>query len=51
MAAQEVESDDIGPLVTDRPDFTESAVGVPIGRVQIEAGYTWTRKGGATCWR
>ena len=48
MAAQEVESDDIGPLVTDRPDFTESAVGVPIGRVQIEAGYTWTRKGGET---
>ncbi len=30
------------PLVTDRPDFTESAVTVGMGVVQIEAGYTYT---------
>ena len=30
-------------LVGDRPDFTESAVAVSPGRVQIEAGTTWTR--------
>jgi len=30
------------PLVTDRPDFTESAVTVPRGRVQIESGFTYT---------
>ena len=28
------------PLVTDRPDFTESAVVVPLGSVQAEAGVT-----------
>ncbi len=28
-------------LVTDRPDFTESAVVVPVGSPQIEAGITW----------
>lgn len=33
LAAQE-------PLVTDRPDFTESAVSVVPGRVQLEAGWT-----------
>jgi hypothetical protein len=31
-----------GPLVTDRPDFTESPLTVPRGRTQIEAGYTFT---------
>lgn len=31
------------PLVTDRPDFTESAVAVPRGDVQLESGYTYTR--------
>jgi hypothetical protein len=30
------------PLVTDRPDFTESPVTVGMGVVQIEAGYTFT---------
>lgn len=34
LAAQE-------PLVTDRPDFTESAVSVVPGRVQLEAGWTF----------
>jgi len=33
------------PLVTDRPDFTESALTVPVGRVQVEAGFTLTRDG------
>ena len=33
------------PLVTDRPDFTESAVTVTRGRTQIEAGYTFTKIG------
>jgi hypothetical protein len=32
-----------GPLVTDRPDFTESAVTIPRGDVQLESGYTFTR--------
>ncbi len=30
------------PLITDRPDFTESTDAVPAGHVQIEAGYTFT---------
>ncbi|MFQ5491236.1 MAG: transporter [Phycisphaerae bacterium] len=30
------------PLVTDRPDFTESTQAVPFGRFQLEAGYTLT---------
>lgn len=30
------------PLVTDRPDFTESTDAVPRGRFQLEMGYTFT---------
>lgn len=30
------------PLVTDRPDFTESTTTVPAGRFQLESGYTFT---------
>ena len=30
------------PLITDRPDFTESSVTVGMGVVQLEAGYTFT---------
>lgn len=30
-------------LVTDRPDQTESSVTVPVGRWQIETGWTWSR--------
>lgn len=30
------------PLVTDRPDFTESALAVPVGRLQVEAGFTFS---------
>lgn len=33
------------PLVTDRPDFTESAVTVTPGRWQLELGYTFARSG------
>lgn len=38
------------PLVTDRPDFTESALAVPIGRLQVEAGVTFTDTGGSDVW-
>jgi len=31
------------PIVTDRPDFTESSLTVPMGRTQIESGMTWER--------
>jgi len=30
------------PIITDRPDFTESADLVPNGMIQIEGGYTYT---------
>ncbi len=33
------------PLVTDRPDFTESTALVPLRRVQVEGGYTFERDG------
>ncbi len=33
---------DDGPIVTDRPDFTESSSTVPALRMQIEGGYTFT---------
>ena len=29
------------PMVTDRPDFTESTLTVPRGRAQVELGYTY----------
>lgn len=31
-----------GPIVTDRPGFSDSAALVPVGRLQIEGGYTYT---------
>jgi hypothetical protein len=37
LAAFQVPSD---PIVTDRPDFTESAVVVPVRSIQVEAGVT-----------
>jgi hypothetical protein len=36
------------PLVTDRPDFTESAVAVQPGRIQLESGYTFSRENDVT---
>lgn len=35
---------ELGPLVSDRPDFTESALTVPAGRVQVEMGGTSSRE-------
>lgn len=32
-----------GPIVTDRPDFTESSVVVPLGSTQVESGFTFVR--------
>ena len=32
----------VGPLITDRPDFTESPVSVARGVIQLEGGYTFT---------
>ncbi len=32
------------PIVTDRPDFTESSQTVPYGHVQLEMGYTFTQE-------
>lgn len=34
-------------LITDRPDFTESAVVVPARSIQIEGGWTWLDEGGS----
>lgn len=34
------------PIVTDRPDFTESAVTVPWGHAQLETGYTFSYDSG-----
>lgn len=31
------------PIVTDRPDFTESSVVVPLGSTQVESGFTFVR--------
>lgn len=39
---------DAAPLVADRPDFTESALSVEPGRVQVESGYTVARRDGGT---
>lgn len=35
------------PLVTDRPDFTESAETLPFHRIQVETGYTNSQGGGS----
>jgi len=40
-----VGADEIPPLVTDRPDFTESAETVPRGGIQLEFGYTFGEEG------
>lgn len=38
-------ADEVPPLVTDRPDFTESAETVPRGGFQLEFGYTFSKDG------
>lgn len=45
-ASQEPGPSEPEPLVTDRPDFTESAETVARGRVQVEGGYTFTEGDG-----
>ena len=53
VCVQVVEAQDVmgDPLVTDRPNFTESAEVVPKGLTQVEGGYTLTRRGGANLMR
>ena len=46
LAAATARGQDGAELVSDRPDFTESAVAVAPGRVQVEAGATTTRDEG-----
>src|SRR5262245_49874038 len=45
IGPEEKKKDDDEPdrIVTDRPDFTEASSTVGLGRVQLEAGYTYTR--------
>jgi hypothetical protein len=46
LAAQELSG--VEPeLITDRPDFTESPVVVPLGRVQLEGGITYLHEDGS----
>lgn len=40
---QPVVPDSMGPLVADRPDFTEAASTVGVGFIQLESGYTFTK--------
>ena len=37
---------EVAELVTDRPDFTESGIVVPVGSLQFEAGFTWESNAG-----
>ncbi len=39
------QTSEVEPIITDRPDFTESTETVPIGMTQIEAGVTFARAG------
>jgi hypothetical protein len=41
VAASETEGEEIPPLVSDRPDFTEASSTVGRGVVQLECGYTF----------
>ena len=40
---EEGDEEEVEPIVTDRPDFTEASSTVGNGRVQLEAGYTYYR--------
>ena len=46
-APNETMEAEVPPLITDRPDFTESPQTVPKGMTQIEAGATFERSGNA----
>lgn len=39
------QTSEVEPIITDRPDFTESTETVPPGMIQIEGGYTYSRAG------
>jgi len=39
------QASEVEPIITDRPDFTESTETVPAGMTQIEAGATYARTG------
>ena len=43
----EGQSAGVAELVTDRPDFTESGVVVPMGSFQVEGGLTWESSAGS----
>ena len=43
----EGQSGGVAELVTDRPDFTESGIVVPIGSFQFEGGLTWEGSAGS----
>jgi hypothetical protein len=45
LAAEEAAAPEIEPIITDRPDFTESTQTVPQGMIQIEGGYTYLHTG------
>lgn len=46
-ACASVARSNVAPLVTDRPDFTESSETVPRALVQLESGATYTHEGDA----
>jgi len=48
LAAQPTMAETEEPLVGDRPDFTESALAIPTGHVQFEAGFTRRVEGSAS---
>ena len=45
LGAAQAEESKPEPIITDRPDFTESTETVPAGRTQIEGGFTYSRAG------
>jgi len=47
LAVPSAAENEAPPLVTDRPDFTESVLTVPRGGIQLEFGYTFSEDGGA----
>lgn len=42
LSSPTLEAADAGPIVTERPSFSASTATVPLGTVQIEAGYQFT---------
>ena len=46
QASADLVTQGVEPIITDRPDFTESTQTVPRGRMQLEGGATVSRRGG-----